>query len=99
MSTVISSAGYPRQILQALFHPYFTGLPCPTHPSKLPKCSTQGSGRPLDEVDGNVEMNSTGPGVKANNSRLKRKLSSSSDEAKTRTIAKRLDFTKHVPNS
>jgi cyclin-dependent kinase 7 len=83
--------------MQALFHSYFTGLPYPTHPSKLPKCSTQLTGRPLDEVDGNVEMNSTGPGVKANSSRLKRKLSSS-DEAKTRSIARRLDFTKHTPS-
>lgn len=86
-------------IIQALFHPYFTALPYPTHPSKLPKCSTQFSARPLEEVDENIDMNSTGPAVKANNSRPKRKLSSPNDDSKTRSIARRLDFTMHAPNS
>ncbi|KAG6910205.1 cyclin-dependent serine/threonine protein kinase [Tephrocybe rancida] len=84
---------------EALFHPYFTALPYPTHPSKLPKCSTQLAARELEEVDGNVEMNSTGPGVKANNGRLKRKLTSPSSDAKVRSIARRLDFTKQSPQS
>ncbi|KAG6810198.1 cyclin-dependent serine/threonine protein kinase [Tricholoma furcatifolium] len=74
-------------------------LPYPSHPSKLPKCSTQLANRELEEVDGNVTMNSTGPGVKANNSRLKRKLTSPTSEAKVRSIARRLDFTRQSPQS
>ncbi|GLB41753.1 putative protein kinase superfamily protein [Lyophyllum shimeji] len=84
---------------EALFHPYFTALPYPTHPSKLPKCTTHLPARPLEEVNGNVEMNSSGPGVRANNSRLKRKLSSPVDDTKTRSIARRLDFTNQTPHS
>ncbi|KAG6897203.1 Cyclin-dependent kinase D-3 [Termitomyces sp. T32_za158] len=81
---------------EALYHPYFTALPYPTHPSKLPKCSAQVAARELEEVDGNVEMNPTGPGVRANNNRLKRKAMSPSAEAKVRSIARRLDFTKQT---
>jgi len=84
---------------EALFHPYFTALPYPTHPAKLPKCTTQQTSRPLEEVDGNVEMAETGPGVKARNGKLKRKLGTPSDDSKTRSIARRLDFTKHTPSS
>jgi len=85
---------------KALHHPYFSALPFPTFPAKLPKCSTQLSARPLDEVDGNVELNSTGPGVKARNATLKRKLTSpDSGEGKGRSIARRLDFSRHTPGS
>jgi cyclin-dependent kinase 7 len=45
--------------------------------------------RPLEEVDGNVEMSSTGPKARS----LKRKLTSpGQDESKGRSIARRLDF-------
>ncbi|KXN86568.1 Serine/threonine-protein kinase crk1 [Leucoagaricus sp. SymC.cos] len=83
--------------LDALNHPYFFALPYPTHPSKLPKCSTVVN-KPLDEVDANVEMNSTGPGVKATSKGLKRKLASPT-EARARSIARRLDFSKAPPSS
>ncbi|KAK7056289.1 hypothetical protein VNI00_002842 [Paramarasmius palmivorus] len=82
---------------EALNHPYFFAMPYPTHPSKLPKCSTQLAPRPLEEVDGNVDPTSTGPGVKAAppKGRLKRKLTSPNDsDSKARSIARRLDFTK-----
>ncbi|KAF8909315.1 kinase-like domain-containing protein, partial [Gymnopilus junonius] len=85
---------------EALHHPYFFALPNPTFPSKLPKCSTQLFARPLEEVDGNVELNPTGPGVKARNVNLKRKLTSpESGESKGRSIARRLDFSRHTPGS
>jgi len=87
---------------EALHHPYFFALPYPTFPSKLPKCSTQLASRPLEEVDGNVDMNSTGPGVKArHNGSLKRKLTSpdAASEGKGRSIARRLDFSRHTPGS
>jgi cyclin-dependent kinase 7 len=81
--------------VEALHHPYFFALPYPTFPSKLPKCTTQMTARPLEEVDGNVEMNSTGPTVKARS--LKRKLTSpGEDESKSRSIARRLDFSRHT---
>jgi cyclin-dependent kinase 7 len=86
-------------VTQALYHPYFTALPYPTHPSKLPKCTTQQASRALEEVDGNVDMADSGPGVKAKNSKLKRKLGSPADDSKTRSIARRLDFTKQTPNT
>lgn len=54
--------------------------------------------RPLEEVDGNVEMNSSGLTVKARS--LKRKLASpGEDESKGRSIARRLDFSRHTPGS
>ncbi|KAF8967673.1 kinase-like domain-containing protein [Flammula alnicola] len=85
---------------EALNHPYFFAIPYPTFPSKLPKCSTQLSARPLEEVDGNVDMNSTGPGVKARSINLKRKLTSPDDgEGKGRSIARRLDFSRHTPGT
>ncbi|KAF8825824.1 hypothetical protein HHX47_DHR6000653 [Lentinula edodes] len=37
---------------EALQHPYFYAIPHPTHPLKLPKCTTQMVPRPLGEVDG-----------------------------------------------
>jgi len=84
--------------VEALHHPYFFALPYPTFPSKLPKCTTQMTARPLEEVDGNVEMSSTGPTVKARS--LKRKLASpGEDESKGRSIARRLDFSRHTPAS
>ncbi|KAM6496987.1 Protein kinase-like domain containing protein [Amanita muscaria] len=80
---------------EALYHSYFFGLPYPTHPSKLPKCAKQvAASRPLEDLNGNVEKDATGPGVHAKNNRLKRKLSSPVDEPKGRSIARRLDFTK-----
>lgn len=79
--------------LEALHHPYFTGLPYPTHPSKLPRPASR-TPRPLEEVDGNVDMVDTGPGVKAAApNRLKRKLSSPMEGL--RPLARRLDFTQH----
>lgn len=80
---------------QALYHPYFSALPYPTHPSKLPKPAKKESAIPLEEVDGNVEFDAAGPGVRANApNKLKRKLSS--DELGSRPIARRLDFTQHM---
>jgi len=80
----------------ALSHPYFFALPNPTHPSKLPRISTQSSTRTLEEVDGNVDLDSPGPAVKAPPpvpNRLKRKLSSVS-ESEDGSYARRLDFKK-----
>jgi cyclin-dependent kinase 7 len=83
---------------QALYHPYFFALPYPSHPSKLPKCTSKlTTSSPLEEVDGNVDMNPPAAGVKAKSSLLKRKLTSPEDGR--RTIARRLDFTAHVPGS
>ncbi|KAJ3475697.1 hypothetical protein NLI96_g11664 [Meripilus lineatus] len=78
---------------EALNHPYFFDLPYPSHPSKLPKPAKKET-MPLDDMDGNVEMTGSGPGVraKAPNNKLKRKLST--DEGGPRSIARRLDFTK-----
>lgn len=82
-----------HQPSQALHHPYFTSLPYPTHPSKLPKPISRTS-RPLEEVDGNVDMADNGPGVKAAApNRLKRKLSSPMEDL--RPLPRRLDFTQH----
>ena len=80
----------------ALTQPYFFASPYPTHPSKLPKTANQLATRALEEVDGNVEQNVPGPGVKANapgkgSIRLKRKASIT--DAETRSVARRLDFT------
>ncbi|KAH0836592.1 kinase-like domain-containing protein [Lanmaoa asiatica] len=75
---------------EALHHPYFTSLPYPTHPSKLPKPASA-QPRPLEEVDGNVEPSGSGHGVKAAQpSKLKRKLSSPIDGL--RPLARKLDF-------
>ncbi|KAL1696560.1 kinase-like domain-containing protein [Schizophyllum commune] len=86
---------------EALFHPYFTALPNPTHPSALPKTEAQLTAlKALEEAEGNVEMASTGPGVRAlPPNRLKRKLSTATDEAKNRAIARKLDFSKAPPTS
>ena len=51
-------------------------MPYPSHPSKLPKPAKKESNRALEEVDGNVEFDGPGPGVRANPpNKLKRKLS------------------------
>ena len=68
-------------------------MPYPSHPSKLPKPAKKESNRALEEVDGNVEFDGPGPGVRANPpNKLKRKLSTES-ELGGRPIARRLDFT------
>jgi len=80
---------------EALNHPYFFALPYPSHPSKLPKSTSVASSRPLEEVDGNVDLSLAGPAVKAAPpNRLKRKLNSPGDELTNRTIARRLDFSR-----
>ncbi|KAG1811387.1 Pkinase-domain-containing protein [Suillus subaureus] len=82
----------------ALNHAYFFALPHPSHPSKLPKPAAQTS-RPLEELDGNVDIASAGPGVKAvAPNKLKRKLTSP-DGTDLRPLARRLDFTQHVKRS
>ena len=80
--------------LQALNHPYFFALPNPTHPSKLPKPPSMQSSRPLDELDGNADPDSSGPGVKAAGpNKRKRKLSGSGRGGKTdRLVSRKLDF-------
>ena len=79
----------------ALNHAYFSALPYPTHPSKLPKTANQiAAAQALEEVDGNVDLNVSGPAVKAANpnfNKLKRKASITDAEA--RAVARRLDFT------
>jgi len=79
---------------EALNHPYFFALPNPTHPSKLPKPPSTQSSRPLDELDGNVEPASSGPGVKAAGpNKRKRKLSGSGRGGKAgRVVSRKLDF-------
>ncbi|SJL03988.1 related to KIN28-cyclin-dependent ser/thr protein kinase [Armillaria ostoyae] len=79
----------------ALHHQYFFAQPHPSHPSKLPKCATQlAASRPLEEVDANVDMDFTVPGGKGGTkARPKRKLNSPYDDSKSRSIARRLDFT------
>ena len=80
---------------QALFHPYFTAMPYPSHPSKLPKPAKKGSTLPLEEFDGNVDFEGAGPGVRANPpNKLKRKLSA--EELGSRPLARRLDFSQHA---
>ncbi|KAJ7065207.1 kinase-like domain-containing protein [Mycena amicta] len=78
--------------VDALNHAYFFALPYPSHPSKLPKCApSANAAQPLEEIDGNT--------LSGKNSR-KRKLTSPSDETKTRSaVARRLDFTKPTPGS
>ncbi|TEB36700.1 Pkinase-domain-containing protein [Coprinellus micaceus] len=71
---------------EALHHPYFFALPYPTHPSKLPKCSTKQDTPPLGEMDGNL-----------NGKGRKRKLSS--PDGKVRSIARKLDFGQVVAGS
>ncbi|KAH7929081.1 kinase-like protein, partial [Leucogyrophana mollusca] len=85
----------PRKHIGAkedLRHAYVFALPYPSHPSKLPKPSNSTSSRPLEEVDGNVDMNASGPGGKASApNRLKRKLSSPGDELGGRLLARKVD--------
>lgn len=82
----------------ALNHAYFFALPHPSHPSKLPKPAAQTS-RPLEELDGNVDMSSAGPTVKTvAPNKLKRKLTSP-DGTDLRPLARRLDFTQHAKHS
>ncbi|KAG6333535.1 hypothetical protein ID866_5546 [Astraeus odoratus] len=95
LKTIFRALGTPtEEEWPALHHAYFTALPYPTHPSKLPKPAPKTSSRPLEEVDGNVEMTDTNPGAKAAvPNRLKRKLSSPMEDL--RPLARRLDFTQH----
>jgi cyclin-dependent kinase 7 len=84
-------------LTKALYHPYFTALPYPSHPSKLPKPASHNS-RPLEEVDANVDLDAPGPSVKAAPpNRLKRKFSSPDSVSSGRSIARRLDFTQSKP--
>jgi cyclin-dependent kinase 7 len=78
----------------ALSHSYFTSMPYPTHPSKLPKPTNHNSSGALEEVDANV--NSEGRPGPAN--KLKRKLTSPAD-GKARLISRKLDFSKQAPGS
>lgn len=81
-------------VYQALYHPYFSALPYPSHPSKLPKPPKKESSSSLEEVDGNVDFGIPGPAVRASiPNKLKRKLSQ--DEFNSRSIARRLDFSQH----
>ncbi|KAG5221249.1 TFIIH complex serine/threonine-protein kinase [Salix suchowensis] len=77
----------------ALHHAYFFALPNPSHPSKLPKCTTsaQLASKPLDDVDGNSEAKA------APSNRLKRKLTGPDQGG--RSIARKLDFTKQSVGS
>ncbi|KAL0067223.1 TFIIH complex serine/threonine-protein kinase subunit kin28 [Marasmius tenuissimus] len=97
LKTIFRALGTPtEQDWPALSHAYFFAMPHPTHPSKLPKIAKEPSSRTAEEVDGNVDLASTGPGVKAK-SRLKRKLTSPNEsESKARSIARKLDFTKQA---
>lgn len=80
--------------VKALSHPYFFAMPYPTHPSKLPKPAKLNTALPLEEVDGNVDLN----GSKANpQSKLKRKHSI--DELGSRSIARKLDFSQPLSSS
>lgn len=80
--------------LDALNHPYFSALPYPSHPSKLPKPAKKEPVVPPDEVEGNVDFAGPGPGVKANPpNKLKRKIS---DDGLGRSIARKLDFTQSL---
>ncbi|KAG7443597.1 Pkinase-domain-containing protein [Guyanagaster necrorhizus] len=86
----------------ALHHQYFFAQPHPSYPSKLPKCATQlATAQPLEEVDANVDMESTVAGGKGGpiKARPKRKLNSPYDDSKSRSIARRLDFTQPIPGS
>jgi cyclin-dependent kinase 7 len=82
----------------ALDHPYFTSMPYPTHPSKLPKPLTVTS-RAAEEVDGSVDLDGApGPAVRpVNPNRLKRKAISPGGTA--RSVARRLDFSALAANS
>ncbi|KAF9245302.1 kinase-like domain-containing protein [Melanogaster broomeanus] len=83
---------------EALHHAYFTSLPYPTHPSKLPKPLSSQTSRPLEEVDGNVDLSAPGPAVKAAApNKLKRKLSSPTNDL--RPFARRLDFSQALGKS
>ena len=78
---------------EALHHPYFFALPYPTHPSKLPKCSTKQDTPPLGELDGNLD------GKEGKKGRKGRKRKLSSPDGKVRSIARKLDFGQVVPGS
>ncbi|KAH9935916.1 CMGC/CDK/CDK7 protein kinase [Epithele typhae] len=72
----------------ALDHPYFSALPYPSHPSKLPKPVKKEAAVSLEELDGNADGG--GLDVRAGNpNKLKRKHSS---DDLSRPVARRLDF-------
>jgi len=81
--------------LQGLNHAYFFAFPYPSHPSKLPKCSSVAN-KAADEEDVNVDV--TIPDAKATSKGVKRRLASPT-EVKARSIARRLDFSKVPPSS
>ncbi|KIY73317.1 CMGC/CDK/CDK7 protein kinase [Cylindrobasidium torrendii FP15055 ss-10] len=74
----------------ALHHPYFSTLPHPTHPSKLPKPAPKPS-KTVDEEGPTI----AGPKTK----RAKRKLTSPYDDSKSRSVARKLDFSTSVGGS
>jgi cyclin-dependent kinase 7 len=80
--------------LDALHHPYFSALPNPSHPSKLPKTS-EATTVDEEELEGKVhEDGHKGVKVKARPP-LKRKASAlitEEDQERSRGIARRLDF-------
>jgi cyclin-dependent kinase 7 len=90
----------PRKRISAregLDHPYFTALPNPTHPSKLPKTAASITAADEDELEGKAPENAEGgKGVKVKaRPPLKRKASAlvtEEDKTKSKHIAKRLDF-------
>ncbi|KAF9778326.1 CMGC/CDK/CDK7 protein kinase [Thelephora terrestris] len=79
---------------EALNHSYFFALPNPTHPSKLPKPPSAHSSKPSDDLDGNGDPVSSGPGGKAAGpNKRKRKLSGSGRGGKVdRMVSRKLDF-------
>lgn len=86
---------------KALHHPYFEALPYPTHPSKLPKCAETVARHQAEAEEAAEEVtNAANAGKmtvnKINPNRLKRKLMSPTEDGKTRTIARKLDFSKAI---
>lgn len=71
---------------EALYHPYFSALPYPTHPSKLPKPAKKQASPPPAEVEDTAGKE----GKKKKGT--KRKLSSPLEDGMGRSIARRLDF-------
>ncbi|EJU03529.1 CMGC/CDK/CDK7 protein kinase [Dacryopinax primogenitus] len=71
----------------ALHHKYFTSLPHPTHPSKLPRTGQPMKARPLpiDELEGKGAT-VTGQGA------AKKRKSTVTDDGRSRKVARKLEF-------